>query len=84
VLEHALRHLAWLALDDPEVRAALTPAWLEALDVYKPEPFWAIGGEAALLPAAHVWLQSTRQAKAKPRFEQAGGHTSVNGAAHPS
>lgn len=38
VLEHALRHLAWLVRDDPAVRAALT-GWRAALDTYVPEPF---------------------------------------------
>jgi hypothetical protein len=39
VVEHALRHMAWLAQDDPAVRAALSPAWLAALADYVPEPF---------------------------------------------
>lgn len=43
VLEHALRHLAWLMHDDDEVRAAL-PGWEEALAGYVPEPFRALGG----------------------------------------
>lgn len=38
VLEHALRHLAWLIVDDPAVSAAL-PDWREPLAVYVPEPF---------------------------------------------
>ena len=38
VLEHALRHLAWLAGDDPAIRSMLGPSWIEALSVYRPEP----------------------------------------------
>ena len=38
VLEHALRHLAWLVTDDPAVSSAL-PAWRSALEGYVPEPF---------------------------------------------
>jgi hypothetical protein len=39
VVEHGLRHLAWLAQDDPVVARALPPGWLAALDRYIPEPF---------------------------------------------
>ena len=39
VIEHGLRHLAWLAQDDPAVAAALPPAWLDVLRGYVPEPF---------------------------------------------
>lgn len=42
VLEHALRHLAWLVKDDPEIREAL-PDWPAVLADYKPEPFRALG-----------------------------------------
>jgi len=38
VIEHALRHLSWLARDDPEVSAALSE-WRAVLDDYQPEPF---------------------------------------------
>lgn len=38
VLEHALRHLAWLVRDDDAVRAAV-PDWQAALTGYVPEPF---------------------------------------------
>ena len=38
VLEHALRHLAWLIRDDDAVRAAL-PDWQHELAAYAPEPF---------------------------------------------
>lgn len=39
VIEHALRHLAWLAVDDPVVSAELPPRWRTALADYVPEPF---------------------------------------------
>jgi hypothetical protein len=42
VLEHGLRHLAWLAREDPAVRQELSPAWHEALAGYVPEPFRAL------------------------------------------
>lgn len=38
VLEHALRHLAWLLGDDPAVAAAL-PGWAPLLREYVPAPF---------------------------------------------
>ncbi|NJD27839.1 MAG: hypothetical protein FIA92_06025 [Chloroflexi bacterium] len=38
VLEHALRHLAWLVADDPAIAAAL-PEWRQLLEPYVPEPF---------------------------------------------
>lgn len=41
VLEHALRHLAWLVRDDPAIAVALD-AWYEALAVFVPEPFRAL------------------------------------------
>jgi hypothetical protein len=43
VLEHGLRHLAWLAQDDPAIRDALDPAWEAALSSYVPEPFRHLG-----------------------------------------
>lgn len=43
VLEHALRHLAWLIRDDPAVREALPSEWRTALDDYVPEPFRTLG-----------------------------------------
>ncbi len=43
VLEHGLRHLAWLAEDDPVVAAELTDAWRTALAAYVPEPFRHLG-----------------------------------------
>jgi hypothetical protein len=39
VVEHALRHIAWLAQDDAAVKAALSPGWVAALAGYVPEPF---------------------------------------------
>jgi len=39
VIEHGMRHLAWLARDDAAVADALPPGWLAALDGYVPEPF---------------------------------------------
>lgn len=39
VIEHALRHMAWLALDDEAVKSRLSPAWQAALAGYVPEPF---------------------------------------------
>ena len=39
VLEHGLRHLAWLAQDDPVVAERLSPAWKAELAGYVPEPF---------------------------------------------
>jgi hypothetical protein len=39
VLEHGLRHLAWLASDDRVVAGRLSPAWQTALAGYVPEPF---------------------------------------------
>lgn len=43
VMEHGLRHLAWLMHDDPAFQDAL-PDWVEALADYRPEPFRALGG----------------------------------------
>jgi len=39
VLEHGLRHLAWLVRDDEVVRAELAEEWSAALAGYVPEPF---------------------------------------------
>lgn len=39
VLEHGLRHLAWLVNDDPTVRSVLDPGWKQVLAGYVPEPF---------------------------------------------
>jgi hypothetical protein len=43
VVEHGLRHLAWVVADDPVVSAELPPAWLPALAGYLPEPFRNLG-----------------------------------------
>ena len=42
VLEHALRHLAWLVQDDPVVAGELA-GWIGALESYIPEPFRSFG-----------------------------------------
>lgn len=39
VLEHGLRHLAWLVNDDEAVRSVLTDEWKALLARYVPEPF---------------------------------------------
>ncbi len=39
VLEHGLRHLAWLVKDDPVVAERLAEGWHRALGDYVPEPF---------------------------------------------
>lgn len=39
VIEHALRHLSWLVVDDPVVKASLPDLWAEVLGGYEPEPF---------------------------------------------
>lgn len=43
VLEHALRHLAWLTADDPVVRESLSGPFKQALAAYEPEPFRNLG-----------------------------------------
>ena len=43
VLEHGIRHMAWLASDDPVVRDELTGPWQTVLASYTPEPFRALG-----------------------------------------
>ena len=43
VLEHAIRHLAWLARDDEAVQGKLSEEWLSALAPYRPEPFRNLG-----------------------------------------
>jgi hypothetical protein len=44
VLEHGLRHLAWLAREDPIVRSVLSSEWTPALAGYVPEPFRHLQG----------------------------------------
>jgi hypothetical protein len=39
VIEHGLRHLAWLVHDDSVIAAALPAGWVDALAAYMPEPF---------------------------------------------
>ena len=43
VLEHAIRHLAWLAVEDAVVRDALDAGWHDILREYVPEPFQQLG-----------------------------------------
>jgi hypothetical protein len=45
VVEHALRHLAWLVADDPVVGTTLAE-WKTFLNGYEPEPFRAFGDPA--------------------------------------
>jgi len=43
VVEHGLRHMAWLAADDPAVAEELSEGWRSVLRNYVPEPFRALG-----------------------------------------
>jgi hypothetical protein len=43
VIEHGLRHLAWLAKEDPTVRSTLNDEWHHVLAGYVPEPFRHLG-----------------------------------------
>lgn len=43
VVEHGLRHMAWLVRDDPVVGTELDDRWREQLAAYLPEPFRALG-----------------------------------------
>jgi hypothetical protein len=43
VLEHGLRHLAWLVGDDETVRSVLSEEWKAVLAGYVPEPFRHLG-----------------------------------------
>ncbi|MGH2477043.1 MAG: hypothetical protein ACRDIL_17430 [Candidatus Limnocylindrales bacterium] len=43
VVEHGLRHMAWLVQDDPVVAATLDDPWKALLASYVPEPFRALG-----------------------------------------
>jgi hypothetical protein len=43
VVEHGLRHMPWLSVDDPVVRAELPVEWRAALADDVPEPFRALG-----------------------------------------
>jgi len=44
VVEHGLRHLAWLVTEDDTIREALLD-WSRPLTPYRPEPFRAFGHE---------------------------------------
>jgi hypothetical protein len=46
VVEHALRHLAWLSKDDPGIRSVLPGGWFRALEAYEPEPFRSLSETA--------------------------------------
>lgn len=65
VVEHALRHLAWLVTDDRAIRTALDPAWRERLTAYRPEPFSA---RLATAPA-----RGGRRGRARPSPDRAPG-----------
>ena len=43
VLEHGIRHLAWLAVEDVVVRNTLDDGWRDILSEYVPEPFQQLG-----------------------------------------
>jgi hypothetical protein len=43
VVEHGLRHMAWLVQDDPVVAAVLSSDWRTVLSTYTPEPFRNLG-----------------------------------------
>jgi hypothetical protein len=43
VVEHGLRHMAWLAKDDPAAAAELPAGWRTLLTEYVPEPFRNLG-----------------------------------------
>ena len=51
VLEHALRHLAWLSLDDSEISSALDDGWRTGLRSHRPEPCRAFESMTALCDA---------------------------------
>ncbi len=46
VVEHGLRHLAWLVAQDDAIHETLSP-WTAALGDYAPEPFRAFGQDAS-------------------------------------
>ena len=43
VLEHGIRHLAWLSTEDAVVRDTLDAGWHDILGEYVPEPFQQLG-----------------------------------------
>jgi hypothetical protein len=61
VLEHGLRHLAWLARDDAAVQSLLSEVWKRALADYVPEPP-ATWGEVTLGSLGHALAASLRRA----------------------
>ena len=46
VVEHGIRHLAWLLDEDEAIHASLA-SWSDALAAYRPEPFRAFGHDPA-------------------------------------
>lgn len=44
VLEHGVRHLAWLATEDSVVAETLPASWHATLEAYVPEPFRQLDG----------------------------------------
>jgi hypothetical protein len=46
VVEHGLRHLAWLVAEDGAIHHSLA-SWSQALATYRPEPFRAFGHDPA-------------------------------------
>jgi predicted ATPase/DNA-binding CsgD family transcriptional regulator len=74
VVEHALRHLAWLVRHDPTIRDALGTGWQVPLAAYRPEPFSAFDLSGALseqddrflyTPHAHSLSQFLREPAAR-------------------
>ena len=51
VIEHGLRHLAWLIKDDPVIRDLLREGWPPLLAGYEPEPFRGLGQSFVAHPA---------------------------------
>jgi hypothetical protein len=52
VVEHALRHLAWLIKDDPVIRDLLAPTWAGPIEGYTPEPFRSLDTSGRVQPAS--------------------------------
>jgi hypothetical protein len=68
VVEHALRHLAWLHVEDPSVRSALEPDWQRRLGQYRPEPFRVFERPPATVPAAVSGRSASTSPHAAPRW----------------
>lgn len=51
MIEHGLRHLAWLIKDDPVIRDLLREGWPAALAGHEPEPFRGLGQSLVADPA---------------------------------